>query len=134
MFLLIFVLHPIGCIWNSFQPPDWITSRPVETGYYFGVGTCGPTRTAERRRGLAIERAMWEICMQARGRCEFDFKLKEENSNGAITLDLMKGGTKVHTISGASIVDEVTRPVSLSSLKEETLYILIRIPAKSVFW
>ena len=123
-----------GCISDSHRPPEWMNSRPIEPGYYYGVGWCGPTRAPEKTRELAIERAVKEICMQARGRCEFDIEYLEEAKDSTVSLELKQEGRIIHTIHGVRIVNEKLCKVSPSGFHEDTWFVLIQIPVRDMVW
>jgi hypothetical protein len=136
--LLVLVLFILacgqGCLWFSQPLPDWALSRQVDKDFYYGVGSCSKARTPERMRNLAIARAFYEICSQAKGACRFDIRVKEETYNGGVTLEMISENGKKQTVSGAAVINEFLSDAGGGGFEEDTLFILLRFPKTGVDW
>ena len=133
--LTCLVLICPGCIFSTESIPEWMAHRPIHPQFLYGVGTCGKTRTLERARTLAMERAVWEICAQAHARFDYEIEFKEEAEDGTQTLDVRTGGGRlIHTLSGVQVVDEAFFERSRSGFTQDTVVLLVRIPRPALRW
>jgi hypothetical protein len=119
---------------GSSAPPDWMLVRPTEPGFYYGVGTCGKTHTPGRSRELAIERALLEIILQGRGDNPYDIVFEEVEEGGTVSLTLQKEGRTIHTLTGVQVLQEKRLNPSDRGFDQETVVVLIRIPASAMNW
>lgn len=131
----LFVLLLIAaCATSTAYQPEWLLNRPYEPGTLHGVGRCGKTERPSRARELAIQRAVAEICYQARGKCDYQIKYKEETEEGTVTVEIQSDGRTVHTLSGIKIIDERFYPAADDGYSQDTTYVLVRIADGLLPW
>lgn len=112
--------------------PPWLSTRPLDPAYLYGVGTSGRTLDPERMLRQAVERAVWEICFQARGVGTLIPRFKEEK-DGAAVVELCRGDRVVHVLDGVEILSEYTFPRSVEP-EEGAVAVLVRIPRAAMHW
>lgn len=123
-----------GCLFDDgFYEPSWYRARPLEAGYWTGVGTCGETSRPGLARKLAIQRAMKEICYQAKGSCEYDFELVEEE-DGSLSLKAKRDDRIIHSITGFQLIEELVVPEAKDGFTQDMTFVLMRIQRNKVPW
>ncbi len=132
--LCSFGILSFGCGSPGASPPGWMSARPGDPDTLYGVGTCGPTRKPEEARCHAIERAVWEICYQARGQADYEVTFQEEDGEGRLSLEIRKNGKVVHIMEGAELVDERHFTPPGRGRSEENLAVLVRVPRSALGW
>jgi hypothetical protein len=123
-----------GCLTSGETLPDWMAHRPVHPDFLYGVGTCGRTREPEQARILAIERAVWEVCSQARGHFDGEIEFDEEYANGTVSLRILRQGRVQHALDGVQLIDEAFFQRSKEGFRQDTVVVLVRIPRSALNW
>ena len=128
----------MGCLFDDgLYEPSWYRARPLEAGYWIGVGTCGETSRPGLARKLAIQRAMKEICFQAKGSCDYTFEYVEEEE-GSPSIKAKIDDRVIHSITGFQVVEEALIPATGEGTRgrkaQDTTYVLVKIDRRRLPW
>ena len=121
-----------GCAAEVASLPAWMTHRPENPAYLYGVGTCGRTLDPDEARILAVERAVWEICCQAGNSMDYEIAYKEEDDAGRITVEIRAGGRLIRTLANVEVVDQAPFIELREGRPEESMAILVRVGKEAV--
>jgi len=113
-------------------PPDWISRRPHDPGYLYGVGHCGRTYIPGDARKTAVERAARELYQQAWGPTGFQFRCDEDHEEGGIAVAVIDGDRQIDTMTELEIVEEMVCCGRHGLFDEGTVLVLVRMSEKAL--
>ena len=123
--------------------PDWITSRPSDGNYYYGLGRGVPPsvwgESPEDTLAKAVVDGFYDIYAQSRGACPYDLVFAEfDNEDKSMaSVDLMIEDHRVRTVSGIMIYKRATVEDIVNSMESKPrpcIYVLLRYPKASANW
>jgi hypothetical protein len=108
--------------------PGWLTRRPSDPAFFYGVGQCGPTYYSQEALQIAIVRAATEIHRQSQGLSDDDVRYVGEADDGSVSVVVERDGREIGRLEGLVIVERVQLSRGRSGRADGSIAVLLRWP------